>query len=475
MEDQDAQPLDDDVEMLDVSAIAPDSDSDSGDDRQFSIWSSRVQREFAKCRVVGALPVGVALERVVVDEARGACAGDFQCFVPFQAGSDALELIPLTALRVALPFDAAARARGHAQYPFQPPEVTVVRGASFLPPEMLARRVAGAHRSDAPRQLLLPSLAHWSPSNTLVMILHDFVATVQKVRDECWDIGLLGYWGLAHMVLMGGCGICAGAVLQYDPPVVSKPARDGGRADTTLGSRARMRMRKRDIIGPIYACQEVDPIASRLVPKPLLLQTGNVVLLLPTNHHTTADDPFVYVSSVIPLKEIARITPQRGKSITLFFRDRKLSCRTFLTRDTDAIVAGIRHMITAATGVKRSRDGGSRDDDSNPLTQLLAYLSPEHTEKAKEVRCMRRWKRRCMLGAHMRLTQMSSKFMGKLSKYASSVSRFLRGDDDEEAAKHRDHELFTAALDETASLKVAFFRTPSKDRVRVCSRSRSFR
>ncbi|TYZ64540.1 hypothetical protein PybrP1_004562 [[Pythium] brassicae (nom. inval.)] len=399
------QPLDD-VEMVDVSAT-------EGGDRQFDIWSSRAQREFAKCRVPGALPVGVTLERVSVDAARGACAGEFRCFVPFKAGSDALELIPLTALRVALPFDAAAKARGHAQYPFRAPEVTVLRGAESLPPEMLARRTAAATAEQSgagSRRLLLPSLEHWSPSNTLVMILHDFVAAVQK----------------------------------YDPPVVTKPAREGGRADPPP---ARLRMRKRDIVGKIYACQEVDPIASRLVPTPLLLQTGNVVLLLPAGRDA-ARDPFVYVSSVIPLKEVARITPQRGKSITLFFRDRKLSCRTFLTPDTDAIVAGLRQMI-AATGVKRGRDGGSRDDDSNPLTHLLSYLSPEHTEKAKE---------------------MSSKFMGKLSKYANSVSRFLRGDDEEEAAKHRDHELFTAALDETSILKAAFFRTPSKDRMTELTR-----
>lgn len=60
---------------------------------------------------------------------------------------------------------------------------------------------------------------------------------------------------------------------------------------------------------------------------------------------------------------------------------------------------------------------------------------------------------------------MSSKFMGKLSKVANSMSRFLRGDDEEEGAKHRDHEMFTSALNETNSLKEAFYRTPSKDRV----------
>lgn len=60
---------------------------------------------------------------------------------------------------------------------------------------------------------------------------------------------------------------------------------------------------------------------------------------------------------------------------------------------------------------------------------------------------------------------MSSKFMGKLGKYANSVSRLFRGDDDDDA-KQRDHEMLASALNETNALKEAFYRTPSKDRVR---------
>lgn len=162
---------------------------------------------------------------------------------------------------------------------------------------------------------------------------------------------------------------------------MSKAAKDAhGNADNGKTAK-RMRMRKRDIVGPLYMCQEVDTFSSTLVATPMLLQSGSIVLLVPLGGTAGADDPsYVYVSSLIPLKEIVRITPQRGKSVTLFFRDRKLSCRTFLTRDTDAISAAIRQMIAATGGVKRGRD-----DDSNPLTQLLSYLSPEHSEKAKEV------------------------------------------------------------------------------------------
>lgn len=160
---------------------------------------------------------------------------------------------------------------------------------------------------------------------------------------------------------------------------MSKAAKDAhGNADNGAAVK-RMRMRKRDIVGPLYMCQEVDTISSTLVPTPMLLQSSNIVLLVPAAAGGADDSSYVYVSSLIPLKEIMRITPQRGKSVTFFFRDRKLLCRTFLTKDTDAIAATIRTMI-AATGVKRGRD-----DDANPLTQLLAYLSPEHSEKAKEV------------------------------------------------------------------------------------------
>ncbi|GAB9463650.1 hypothetical protein Gpo141_00001100 [Globisporangium polare] len=405
--------------MLDASEspAASPSPSPMASDHQFAIWRNRVHRELEKCsQNDAALPPGVTLKSVHVDEARGTCVSEFHCFVPFQDGSDALALIPLTALRVSMPYEPAKKARGDAQFPYLVPEVTVQHGSVYLPSEMVRKRhVVDSYVDDVESSreylLVLPMLENWSPSNTLVMILHEFVAMVQK----------------------------------YDPPVVSKAAKDAhGNADNGKTAK-RMRMRKRDIVGPLYMCQEVDTFSSTLVATPMLLQSGSIVLLVPLGGTAGADDPsYVYVSSLIPLKEIVRITPQRGKSVTLFFRDRKLSCRTFLTKDTDAISAAIRQMIAATGGVKRGRD-----DDSNPLTQLLSYLSPEHSEKAKE---------------------MSSKFMGKLSKVANSMSRFLRGDDEEEDAKQRDHEMFTSALNETNGLKEAFYRTPSKDRMTEITR-----
>ncbi|KAF1334116.1 hypothetical protein FI667_g2267, partial [Globisporangium splendens] len=394
-------------------ATAPLSTSE---ERQFAIWRSRIHREFEKCHHVEALPPGVALKNLRIEEALGTCVGEFHCFVPFQDGSDALALIPLTSLVISMPYDHAQQAQGgDAQYPFLAPDVTILIGSGYLPSEMVAHR----QRKDGSREcvLVLPTLTHWSPSNTLVMILHEFIATVQK----------------------------------HDPPVVARKPADAAKSPKL------MRMRKRDIHSTIYACQEVDTITSTLHPTPMLLQTGNIVLLMPKSSDAGKDnDPFVYVSGLIPLKEIARITPQRGKSITLFFRDRKLSCRTFLTRDTDAIVATIKQMI-AATGVKRGRDGGSRDDPGNPLSQLLSFLSPEHSDRAKEV-------------DFVYACSMSSKFMGKLGKVASSVTRLFRGDESEDDARQRDHDMLTSALNETNALKEAFYRTPSKDRMTEITR-----
>lgn len=68
------------------------------------------------------------------------------------------------------------------------------------------------------------------------------------------------------------------------------------------------------------------------------------------------------------------------------------------------------------------------------------------------------------------LIQVSSKFMNRLGKYASSMSRFLRGED--EADANGRHEVAAAdplarAFAEIEEHKAAFFRTPSKARVRV--------
>lgn len=152
-----------------------------------------------------------------------------------------------------------------------------------------------------------------------------------------------------------------------------------------------MRMRKRDIHGVIYPSQEVDPQTSSLRSTPLLLQSGNIAVLFPPESSASKSassaakevDPYVYVRDLISLRDIARITPQRGKSITLFFKNRALPCRTFFTSQTEAIVSNLQRMIASA-GAKRARDEPS-NANGNTLSQLLPFLSSDHAERAKEV------------------------------------------------------------------------------------------
>lgn len=80
--------------------------------------------------------------------------------------------------------------------------------------------------------------------------------------------------------------------------------------------------------------------------------------------------------------------------------------------------------------------------------QLLPFLSAEQTEKAKE---------------------MSTKFIGRLGKVATSWSRFLRGDEDEPMEQQQADPL-AKAFAEIDAQKEAFYRTPSKARVRLVSK-----
>lgn len=184
-----------DVEMTDAgasslqqvaaTATAPPRDaspssSPSSSERQFAIWRSRIHREYEKCNHIEALPQGVTLKNLHIDESAGTCVGEFHCYVPFQDGSDALALIPLTSLEISMPYSQDhQQMRGEAQYPFLAPEVTIVHGSGYLPSEMVGKQ----QRPDGASVhfLVLPTLTQWSPSNTLAMILHEFIATVQKV------------------------------------------------------------------------------------------------------------------------------------------------------------------------------------------------------------------------------------------------------------------------------------------------------
>lgn len=357
--------------------------------RQRAIWSSRVRRELDKCRPSASassdasasasrspLPAGASLRRVRVSERAGRCVAEFHCFVPLPEGSDALALVPLSVLVVRMPFSPASAARGVAQFPFRAPTVEVRAGALYLPPDLLERekpRLAapdaddvtededadvdmeeeGEGEGEGPAQggrrwmLRLPMLEHWSPSNTLVMLLEEFYTLVQ----------------------------------QNDP---QPPAGARSKDDSKSPKKPQMRMRRRDIHGSVYSTQEVDPATSSLVPAPMLLQGGNIALIVPSTL-ANPNDPFVHVMDAIALRDVARITPQRGKSLTLFFKDHKLPCRTFLTVHTEEILEEIRRMVASSSGVKRSRDDPNAGGSG--LSQLLPFLSTEQAEKAKEVRC----------------------------------------------------------------------------------------
>ncbi|KAG7397701.1 hypothetical protein PHYBOEH_000321 [Phytophthora boehmeriae] len=403
--------------------------------RQRSIWSKRVHRELDKCRVSGVLPRGATLRRAHVSETRGMCEGEFHCFVPFVEGSDALSLVPLTDLVIRMPFSSGQLAEGEAQYPFLAPEVHIRRGAIYLPPEMRERRPP-EHEGDEPNFMLkLPILSNWSPSTTLKMVIHEFFKVVQE----------------------------------SDPgPKVKTPTKKFAKETSTSKSEWKqaqnngkrpMRMRKRDVRGAVYPCQEVDPTTSTLKQTPMLLQSGNIALLMPSKEAKKAgaggEEDCVYVGDLIALKDVVRITPQRGKSLTLFFKDRSLPCRTFLSQYTDEIVKDLRVMIGETSGNKRGREqsgtaaGGANGAGS--AAQLMPFLSSEQTEKAKE---------------------MSTKFIGRLGKVVTSVSRFWRGDEDEPMhdRPRTTSDPLAATFADIDMQKEAFYRTPSKARMTEITR-----
>lgn len=390
--------------------------SSSSPKRQRNIWSSRVHRELEKCRVSGALPRGATLRRAHVSETRGLCEGEFHCFVPFVEGSDALSLIPLTNLVVRMPFSEDRLVEGQAQYPFLAPEVEIHHGAMYLPTELRERKLPKMEGEEPIFLLKLPLLENWSPSTTLKMLVHEFFQLVQR-----------------------------------DDPTPSKSPTTQGKSSKSKqeghrnGRKKPMKMRKRDVRGAVYPCQEVDPTTSTLKQTPMLLQSGNIALFMPSREAgAQKDDDHVYVGDLISLQDVVRITPQRGKSLTLFFKDRSLPCRTFLSQYTDEIVMDLRIMIGETGSNKRGRDQAGATGAAGSAAQLLPFLSSEQAEKAKE---------------------MSTKFMGRLGKVATSVSRFLRGDEDEPMEQQQVDPL-AKAFAEIDTQKEAFYRTPSKARVR---------
>ncbi|GMF14341.1 unnamed protein product [Phytophthora lilii] len=317
-----------------------------------------------------------------------------------------------------MPFSDDALADGDAQYPFLAPEVEIRHGAIYLPTELRERKAPKTDGDEPVFLLKLPLLQHWSPSTTLPMLVHEFFQLVQ--RDDPTP---------------------AKSITKQDKATKQEGSRNGH-----AQGKKTMRMRKRDVRGAVYPCQEVDPTTSTLKQTPMLLQSGNIALLMPSKEAgAQRDDEYVYVGDLISLRDVVRITPQRGKSLTLFFKDRSLPCRTFLSQYTDEIVKDLRAMIGEISGSKRGREqagGTGAAAAAGSTAQLLPFLSAEQTEKAKE---------------------MSTKFMGRLGKVATSVSRFLRGDEDEVMEQQQGDPL-AKAFAEIDAQKEAFYRTPSKAR-----------
>uniref|UniRef100_A0AAV1TNR3 Uncharacterized protein n=1 Tax=Peronospora matthiolae TaxID=2874970 RepID=A0AAV1TNR3_9STRA len=396
--------------------VADPPSSTSSPGRQRHIWSTRVQRELEKCRVDGALPCGATLRRVQLSEARGVCEGEFHCFVPFVDGSDALSLVPLTDLVIRMPFSEHCLGTGQVQYPFLAPEIEIRHGAIYLPMELREQKGPKVDGQEPIYRLKLPLLDHWSPSTTLKMLL-----------DQLFQL------------------------VQQNDPTPSTPVADK-KSSTENGHKKEkrkqqlLRMRKQDVRGRVYPCQEVDFSTSVVKQTPMLLQSGNVALLAPSRE--VKKDEFVYVQELISLQDVVRITPQKGKSLTLFFKTRTLPCRTFLSQHTDEIVNDLRIMIGETSSHKRRHNQGGTASRADSATQLLPFLSAEQSEKAKE---------------------MSAKFMGKLGKVATSVSRFLRGDEDE-AMEQQQADPLAKAFAEIDAQKEAFYRVPSKVRMTEIAR-----
>ncbi|CAI5737091.1 unnamed protein product [Hyaloperonospora brassicae] len=400
-----------------VTETSSSSSSSSSPTRQRHIWYTRVQHELEQCRVDGTLPRGATLRRVQLSEPRGVCEGEFHCFVPFVDGSDALFLVPLTTLVVRMPFLDPRVDLGQVQYPFAAPEIDVRHGALYLPPDLREQKGPKVAGEDPTYRLKLPLLEHWRPSTTVTMLVEQLFQLVQ----------------------------------QHDPtpstPVVDKKvAPPHGYTTKHAKKKQLLRMRKQDVRGIVYPCQEVDFTTSVLKQTPLLVQSGNIALLVPSSEAKGSE--FVYVQELISLQDVVRITPQRGKSVTLFFKQRTLPCRTFLSQRTDEIVNDLRIMIDETGSHKRRHNQSGTAGRADTTTQLLSFLSAEQSEKAKEI---------------------SAKFMGKLGKVATSVSRFLRGDEDE-AMEQQQTDPLAKAFAELDVRKEAFYRVPSKARMTEIAR-----
>lgn len=166
------------------SHTAPSSCSTS-----LTLWQNRMEREYQKCRAIDGLFPGISLRQLEFRKDEGICIGVFDCFIPFQNGSSALDLIPLIRLLISTP--STRKGTNERAYPYTAPIVYVNHGILHISKDMLRDRDIPSeirklsHReSDCGKRLMLPLLEHWTPSYTIPSLLSEFAAFVQKVRGQ---------------------------------------------------------------------------------------------------------------------------------------------------------------------------------------------------------------------------------------------------------------------------------------------------
>jgi hypothetical protein len=150
--------------------------------RPFNLWLSRVRREYEEYEADKSLPEGITCTKVILNENKGICIGEFNCFIPFRQGSEALCLIPLIKLHISTPYQEQNDTQNTKIYPFVPPQIIVTAGRIHLAPELLSS--VKDNLNQTMHVLTLPILENWNQSTTINTILQAFIAAVQEVSKS---------------------------------------------------------------------------------------------------------------------------------------------------------------------------------------------------------------------------------------------------------------------------------------------------
>nr|CCA18766.1 AlNc14C55G4236 [Albugo laibachii Nc14]CCA25198.1 AlNc14C281G10110 [Albugo laibachii Nc14] len=386
-----------------------------------TLWQNRMEREYQKCRAINGLFPGISLRQLDFRKDEGICFGVFDCFVPFQNGSSALDLIPLIRLIISTP--STRKGTNERAYPYTSPIVYVHCGHFHISKDFLREgdipselKKFSHKESDCGKQLMLPSLEHWTPSCTIPALLNEFAVFVQKSDPQ--------------------------PSIQTRAKSPSDHDRRKSCSQMQQDSK-RMCIRKRDVRGHIHYCYEMDPQA-KLVAAPLVIQGTRMVLLDPdgsekqygiSEHKNRNSQDVYYVRDIIHLKDVTRFTPQHGKALMIFFKEQK-RCRIFMMDNTDSIIQRIKETINSS-GVKLH----ANDRLGNNLAQLLPFLSSEQSERAKEI---------------------SNKFITKIGNYATSFTKFLKGEDP--------YQIIDEALYDLAVRRKRFMQRPSLDQLQTITK-----